>query len=164
MADRQDVRPPARTEPAIRAKAFARLLAHGLASSRAIVEWLDALIVQAPIPHEALIEAALSEKRRGDLIASLHRFAATSGEDNAPAVLSTILCELNRWFRSHPADGPRVARFLFEMAVAGEYPDAEAEGEMYMMDDVYELAATGVHGTRDDADEFLRGFLRRYAT
>jgi hypothetical protein len=150
-------------EPPVRARALARLLTRGLASPREVVAWVDTLIAQAPFPHEALIEAALSETRRGDLISALNRFADVSGVDDGPVVWTAILRELGGWLRDHPDDGPRIADVLYGMAVDGEYPDAEAEGEMYQLDDEYELAATGVHRSRPEVDRQLREFLGRYA-
>jgi len=116
------------------------------------------------MPDEALIDAALSETKRGELVSALNRFAAATGpDDDDAAVCWAILGELHGWLRDHPDDGPRIARALFEMAAAGEYPDMEAESEMYMLDDLYELAATGIHGSRAEADGCLREFLERHA-
>lgn len=150
-------------DASVRAKALARLLALGFAEPRDIVAWVDSLIVEAQVPNEFLIDAALSETKRGELITALGRFGATARTGDASEVWSAIFGGLHAWLLKHPEDGPRIAHTLYEMAVAGEYPDSDAEGEMYMLDDQYELAVNGVYGARDEVDANLRTFLARYA-
>ena len=148
-------------QPPVRASALAWLLAHGLVSTREVVAWVDTLLAQARMPDEALIEAALSESRRGDLITALNRFAKASDVEDGPVVWSAILGELSRWLRDHPDDGPRIAHVLYDMAAAGEVPDEDAQYVMYTVGDEYELA--GVHRSRAEVDGLLRDFLQRYA-
>ena len=150
-------------DASVRAKALARLLALGCVDPRDVVAWVYTLIVEAHVPHEFLIDAALSETRRGELITALEKFAATTRPGDASGVWSAVLGGLHAWLLKHPDDGPRIAQALYEMAVAGEYPDSDAEGEMYTWDDQYELAVTGVYGARDEVDANLRTFLARYA-
>lgn len=52
---------------------------------------------------------------------------------------------------------------LFEMALAGERPSPEVEGDMYCLADEYELAWNGVYGKREDVDAHLQEFLSRFA-
>lgn len=73
-----------------------------------------------------------------------------------------MLGELGSWLASHPDAGPRIARVLYRMAMAGELPDPDAERQMYTLDDQYELAIDAVYGVRQDVDADLRELLARY--
>ena len=164
VPDRRPATRPRDTNPAVRARAFAKLLALGFVSPRDVVAWVDALIAAGPSPHECLIDASLAEGNRNDLIAALDGFATATGSQDTEAVASTVLAGLHSWFLGHPEDGPRIARALLAMAIARECPDRSAEGDMYGLEDQYELAANGIYGSRDDVDRDLRVFLARWAT
>lgn len=150
-------------DASVRARALARVLALGFGSPRDVVAWVDTLIVEASTPHPSLIDASLAEAKPGELVAALESFAAASGNADVPAVWSAVLGHLSSWLLAHPDDGPRIARALYRMAVAGECPDRDAESKMYAFDDQYDLAIDAVYGVREQIDRELSAFLARYA-
>ena len=149
-------------DASVRARALAKVLALGFGSPRDVVAWVDTLITGASTPHPFLIDASLAEARPSALVAALESFAAASGIADVPAVWSAVLGELSSWLLAHPDDGPRIARALFRMAVAGEFRDRDAESKMYAFDDQYDLAIDAVYGIREEVDRELRAFLARY--
>jgi hypothetical protein len=148
-------------DPAVRARVLAKLLALGFQSRRDAIAWVDALVAETDSPQRHLIDASLSATD-GQLISALEAFAAATGAPHAAAVRAAVLAELASWLSAHPDDGPRIARALYRMAVAGEFPDPNAERRMYALDDQYELASEAVYGVREEVDRELREFLAGY--
>jgi hypothetical protein len=148
-----------RRTDAVRAKAYARLLARGYATPPEVVAWVDERITGTAEPAAQLLDASLCAANRAALIGALNAFGDAGGADDA-TVSREVLAALHAWFESHPAEGRRIAHSLYEMATAGEYPDSDARYEMCTIKDRYELA--DIFSTSQQAGDALRVFLARY--
>jgi len=148
------------TDNQAQAKAFAIALYEGFTSPERVIEWVDALLQGQDQPDENLIEASLSKSRVNDLITSLNLFA---GSPQVQPVARAVIAEMRDLFASDSSTGPRIARALYAMFLAGDVPQTEAKAGMASLDDAYEFAKLGGDFSEtSNVDRELADFLHAY--
>lgn len=147
----------------VRALAFAESLARGWVTSEHVVAWVDGIIEASDKADWNLIDASLSSHDVNQLISSLRSFGGEAEETHQSTVWALVLGDCHTWFRRNPSAGPRIASALYSMACQRQAPNRAAVDAMLMLDDEFELAVAGIHGTLADANADLREFLEQAA-
>ena len=73
------------------------------------------------------------------------------------------MADLRIALADNPARGLEIAHWLYQLATSGELPEEHFGHEPYLLEDWFELARAGTHGTSADALRNLENYLERHA-
>jgi hypothetical protein len=142
------------------AELYRRGLLLGLLSVSDAITWLDVVIASEAKPDIAIIEASLSGSRGPIAVADWLK--EVPGPFDERAVAGRLLGKMHGGLVDGALPPATVTRWLFQMAMDGDAPDDQAEGQMLGLDDELSLAADGIVGSVPEIRDRLEQFLRAY--
>ena len=123
------------------------------------VAWADRIILEDPSPDSAIIDVALASKQSRSEVAAL--LGHIGGETDALAARKQALGDLLDWIGQDVDKGGSAARYLYQLACSGLMPEEHFGWEPYALEDAFDLARQGIHGTVNDALQEVRAYLAR---
>jgi hypothetical protein len=141
------------------AKAYGTGLSVGAIELTEVIQWADELISGSDKPSMPLIDLSLTNSL-ATAISILNSLAVKPD----PQVAAKLLIR-------HLFKGVTVARIsyehasatLFQMALAGEFPDKESEASMWAFSDELDLANRGTYGEPQTVKQQILAFLASHA-
>jgi len=131
----------------------------GCATVDEAVAWADGIIAQEVMPDIAVIDVSLASRRTPVEVAAL--LEAVAGEADGITVRRRLMSRMLHALNQDPGRGDEIARWLYSLAARGELPEAEFGTEAYALEDTFDLARQGIHGTVEGAVAELRTYLER---
>jgi hypothetical protein len=124
------------------------------------VQWSDQSIEAQEHPDYALIELSLATQTQ-EIIRHLESLAEQA---DPSVVLRGLFRKMLRSLNVDEGNAEQLSRTLFRLVHEDEWRTSGLdENDAYHIDDGFDLAVTGVWGTRSDAVRELRTFLEEHA-
>jgi hypothetical protein len=124
-----------------------------------IAQWADRQIEACDVPSDALLD--LSMNRRLDPL-DVVKLLQSFGEADPAASIQIQIGLLGLLLVKQSISIQMAIRGLWKLV---HEPDVTSEEQraIYLLDEEYNVAAAGYHGTLDNVDRELRGFIMPYA-
>ena len=143
------------------AEIYRRGLLLGLFKKSEVIAWCDTIIMAEAAPDLAIIQASMAGSKGVNAVAQA--LAEVPGDYDRQVVIAQLLAVMRELLRQDRTQAPNVARWLYEMAMDDNVPDATARADMVYFWDTIDLALNGVLGDVEALTGELLQFLNKYA-
>lgn len=138
---------------------FRICLVNTILDKQQVIVWADKRIEQEAEPTYFLIELSLCGRSNvNDMVSILNNCV---GENKPQVAGRAVLGYLYQGYITNRLSLQKVVRTIYWLALHGDFMQEE-QSFMYGLDDEYELAAEGVHGTIAEVESQTLRFLIQY--